>query len=89
MKLHPALKAARAVMRKAGIDTHQVGTLALHVVCPYERGVYNERPLIVDIKLSANEDGLGKFDVCYLSDAHTMYKAVSEKFHGLTFRWDA
>jgi hypothetical protein len=87
MKYHPALKAARALMRKAGIDTHQVGTLALHVVCN-ERGVYNERPLIVDIKLSANEDGLGKFDICYLSDAHSMYKAVSEQFHGLTFRFD-
>jgi hypothetical protein len=87
MKYHPALKAARVLFRKAGIDTHQVGTLALHVVCN-ERGVYNERPLIVDIKLSANEDGLGKFDICYLSEAHSMYRAVSEKFHGLTFRFD-
>jgi hypothetical protein len=88
MKYHPALKAAQALFRRSGIDTHQVGTLALHVVCPYERGVYNERPLIVDIVLSHNEDGLGKFDICYLSDAHSMYKAVSEQFHGLTFRFD-
>jgi len=88
MKYHPAMKSARALMRKAGIDTHQVGTLSLHVVCPYERGVYNERPLIVDIKLSSQEDGLGRFDICYLSSAHSMYKSVSEQFHGLTFRFD-
>lgn len=89
MKLHPALKEARKLMRKSGIDTHEVGSLSLHVVCPYQRGVYNERPLIVDIVLSHNEDGLAKFDICYLSDAHSMYKDVSEKFHGLVFRFDA
>lgn len=88
MKLHPALKAARLLMRKAGIDTHQVGSLALHVVCPYVRGgPYNERPLIVDLLLSANEDGLAKFDICYLSSDHSMYADISRKFHGVTFRF--
>lgn len=88
MKLHPALKAARKLMRKAGIDTHQVGSLALHVICPYVRGgPYNERNLIVDLILSSNEDGLAKFDICYLSSDHSMYEKVFRQFHGVTFRF--
>ena len=47
MRMHPAMKQAKAMFRRAGIDVLAVGTLSMHVVCRE----YNERPLIVDIKL--------------------------------------
>lgn len=81
MRMHPAMKQAKAMFRRAGIDVLAVGTLSMHVVCRE----YNERPLIVDIKLSA-EDEVGRIDVCEFCSGHTMYQQVLA-LHGTEFAW--
>ena len=81
MKSHPATKEARKILKKAGFNTFQVGTLSLHV--QYTGREYIDRALIVDIVCSAHEEK-AKLDVCWLSDSHPMYAEVS-KLHGTVF----
>ena len=83
MRLHPATKAARKVLKQAGIDTLEVGTLSLHAI--YRGQDYTTRPLIIDIKVSAYEDK-AKLDVSWLSDSHPMY-AEASKLHGTIFEF--
>lgn len=80
MKLRPALKKAKSILRKAGIDSYEVGSMSLHIGCTD----YNPHPLIVDIKLSPVDD-VAKFDVCWLSEEHSMYAAIRSQFHGVKF----
>jgi len=82
MKLHPAMKKAKRIARRWGIDTYPVGTLAMHVVCRE----YSSRPLIVDVILSSHEDK-AKFNVCYLSEGHPMYPQVRAALHGFEFNY--
>ena len=83
MRMHPATKVARKILKAAGFNTFEVGSRALHV--QYTGREYIERPLIIDIILSAHEDK-AKIDVCWLSDAHPMYAEVS-KLHGTVFNY--
>ena len=69
MRAHPARTAAQRILKKAGINCHVVGTLALQIVCRE----YNEHPLIIDIRCSRLDDNLARFELCPLFDAHTMY----------------
>jgi Ni,Fe-hydrogenase maturation factor len=82
MKFHPAFKVAKKIAKQKGFDVVQCGTLSFHV-CTRE---YNARPLIVDLILSAQEDK-GKFDVCHLSEDHSMYQSARASLHGLEFKF--
>lgn len=82
MRTHPARTAAQRLLKKHGIPTHAVGTLALHVVCRE----YNERPLIIDIRCSSHEDGLARFELCHLYDAHSEYTKLLP-FDKMEFRY--
>ena len=81
MSMHPALKVAKQIFRKAGIQVQEVGALSFHVVCKE----WNERPLIVDLKLSSHENK-GRIEVLWLCDEHTMY-AQAMQLHGQVFEF--
>jgi hypothetical protein len=79
MKLHPAIKLAKKLFKQNGMECLYAGSLSLHVICKE----YNERPLIIDLKLSSQEDK-AKIDVCEFSDKHSMFDQAM-KLHGTVF----
>ena len=86
MKYHPAMRGLKKLFRYSGLDIQEVGTLSAHVVKKYVRGEYEDRPLIVDIKISQYSDNIAKVDVCEFSCNHSMYNAAM-KLHGLEFTY--
>jgi hypothetical protein len=83
-KFHPAQTAARKILKAAGIETFRRGALSLQVLSRE----YRDRPLIIDLELNQQNDGEGRFIVCWLFDEHPDYEAAAP-FNRQEFTWKA
>jgi hypothetical protein len=69
MKKHLASLAAAKLLKKAGFNFTETSTFVFRI----NTREYNERPLLIDLELSAHEEK-GRFIVCHLSSDHSDYK---------------
>jgi len=75
-KLHPAIKVAKKILAKHGVDIFPTGSaLSAQVVTPYIRGVYDSRPIVIDLQISSNDD-TAKLAICWLYEDHSDYARI-------------
>ena len=78
MKLHPAMKQANKVIRKAGFTFFPAGTLSVKIYNGMFDGVY------VDVELSRDAD-VGKLKVCQFSHNPELAELLNTKLNNVIF----
>jgi len=83
MKLHPATKKARAILRKMGFDTSLRSTLTLQMP-----GEVCERPFFIDIEISQHHHDVARLNLCpQLQDGHSLFNRLHElHMHEFTYQ---